>query len=276
VRDQNAQRRRELAHFLRSRRAKIDPEHVGLPKGTRRRTPGLRREEVAVLAGVSPTWYTYLEQGRDVWPSWDMVDKLANVLCLSGPERIYLHDLVQNRIPPQPLLRRDLATEQLLARVVRYAGPYPVYALNQFSDMLSWNAATAEWYTNFQLLPKDRRNMLWWMLTSKEAPERIARWEGEVRDMVGRFRALSAKSPGDPRIAALADDLADASPHFRRWWDEREVRDQSTRIRYLRHPHRGIVPMRLVVFHEAAHNSFGIEFHLPEEDADDGNGGSPA
>lgn len=143
--------RQELARFLRSRRARVTPEQVGFPAGAHRRTKGLRREEVAVLAGLSPTWYTYLEQGRDIRPSIQVLDSLARVLDLSEDERRYMHTLAHGQVVnPQPLEAEE-ARGGTMRRVVGLMGDnlYPVYATDVYCDLIAWNDAAAEWYDDW-------------------------------------------------------------------------------------------------------------------------------
>lgn len=157
-----ANRRRELADFLRSRRARVMPADVGLPTSLRRRAAGLRREEVAVLAGLSPSWYTYLEQGRDINPSAEVLDSLARVLGLTEDERRYLHTLAYGGVTtPRPLVD-ELAAAEIARQLVATAAesPYPVYAINYYCDLIAWNRATASYYADFGQLPVQRRNML--------------------------------------------------------------------------------------------------------------------
>ncbi|WP_217809837.1 helix-turn-helix transcriptional regulator [Micromonospora sp. NBS 11-29] len=225
--------RRDLAQFLRSRRERIRPEQVGLPAGSRRRTPGLRREEIAVLAGLSPTWYTYLEQGRDIHPSPDVLESLARVLQLSEDERRYLYLLANGQTPPIRPSEPAQAEQPMLRELVGVLGnvDYPVYFGNLYGDVTAWNQATVRWYTDFGRLPAERRNMLWWMLTAGEARRRIVNWEEDVRDLIARFRIASAARPWDQRFSERISMLYRISPEFRTWWKDHDVRGQHTRPR---------------------------------------------
>jgi transcriptional regulator with XRE-family HTH domain len=228
--------RSDLAKFLRSRRERIRPEQVGLPAGSRRRTPGLRREEIAVLAGLSPTWYTYLEQGRDIRPSPDVLESLARVLQLTEDERRYMYLLTNGQTPP---IRPDVteqADQPMMRRLVGLLGDvdYPVYGGNLYGDVTAWNQATVRWYTDFGRLPVERRNMLWWMLTAGEARRRIVDWAEDVQDVIARFRIASAARPWDQRFSDRIAMLHRASPEFRTWWKEHDVRGQHTRPRRFR------------------------------------------
>jgi transcriptional regulator with XRE-family HTH domain len=238
---------------------------VGVPVGPRRRTPGLRREEVAVLAGLSPTWYTYLEQGRKIRPSAEVLDSLAGVLGLTEEERRYMHLLAHGHepvghssllYPPDLALFREIVT-------VASKDDNPVYAANRFGDMLAWNDATTVWYTDFGALPENRRNMLWWMLTDPVARERLVDWEQETEDLIARFRAATATFPHNERIRGMMRELEASSPDFRRWWGEHAVRERRTRVRRLRHPELGLREVRLVVLNPADDEFNAVLLHLP-------------
>lgn len=260
-----ASHRCELGKFLRNRRARIDPSVVGLPTG-RRRTPGLRREEVAVLAGLSPTWYTYLEQGRDIKPSPELLNSLARVLRLNEDERSYLHVLAYGRRPPpeaSPALQPD-DTVLLCELVETFDSRYPVYAVNSNADVLAWNDAVVEWYTDFAELPDPHRNSVWWVLMEPEARERFVNWDEVARDMVGQLRAMAAADEVDnERLAHLIEELHDLSPEFRIWWPDYQLSNEEPRPRTLRHPIRGVQAMRMVVVLPVGVGDARLIVHLP-------------
>jgi transcriptional regulator with XRE-family HTH domain len=258
-------RRCELATFLVGRRKLIQPSDVGLPSGERRRTLGLRREEVAILAGVSPTWYTYLEQSRKIRPSPEVLDSIARVLKLSADERRYLHMLALGQSPPRDvgnLAERPHVTE--LREVVAAAGrgPDPVYATDWLCDILAWNESAAIWYTDWALLPTEHRNMLWWMLNDPVARERIVDWENETRDVIGRFRALSASHWEHRRFGVLMAELR-TSAEFVKWWGDHDVQGQHTRIRELVHPEYGMRRYRLAVLYPSGQDECMVVLHPP-------------
>jgi transcriptional regulator with XRE-family HTH domain len=257
--------RAELARFLRSRRERVSPTQVGLPASRRRRAGGLRREEVAILAGVSPTWYTYLEQGRKIRPSPAVLDSLAKVLLLSEEERQYMHLLVYGHRPrplPQPLTVPMVEMAQELTSCFGRC-PHPMYAFNEVSDLVAWNDAAADWYTDFHRLPADRRNMMWWMLTDPEAQDRLVNWEEDCRDVVARYRGYIAMRHNEPRIRRFVAELRQASPLFTKYWVEHEVHAQAQRVRQFRHPVLGVRSMRVQVVVPTESDDLRIAFHLP-------------
>lgn len=264
-------RRRELANFLTRRRRAVPPHEVGLPSGSRRRTAGLRREEVAVLAGVSPTWYVYLEQARDIRPSVEVLDSLARVLRMSREERRYLHLLALERAPaPEDYAGPDRNVVAELERVVATAGlrNVPVYAVDWLYDVLAWNGSTVAWYTDWAAIPSERRNLLWWMVNDPLARDRVVDWERETSDLVARFRAIAAWRRGRSRFHNLLRELR-GSPEFEGWWESQDVRGQQTRLRQLVHPQLGLRAFYETVLHPSGSDDFMVVLHLPA-DGDDG------
>ena len=262
-------RTRELGRFLKIRRDRIRPDQVGFPVGPRRRSTGLRREEVAVLAGVSPTWYTYLEQGRKIHPSPEVLDSLAAVLGLTEDERRYIHLLALGHPPANSSTAPTRTDDSLAWAVIKSigGGPDPVYIANQYGDVAAWNDAVTTWFTDFRRYPRVRRNMLWWMLTAPEARERLVDWGEDTRDVVARLRAAYATRPHDAEFARTVSYMAEASSDFRRWWDEHDVRDQRPRLRAMHTPATGIRIFRIVALHLSDGSTNSALIHLPVDNA---------
>jgi len=261
--DSEAERRAELGAFLKSRRARIDPRRLGLPVASRRRATGLLREEVAALAGVSTTWYTYLEQGRPINPSAAVLDSLAAALELTDDERNYIQMLVF-QTSPHRMAPAGGSPELAVAMVNLHAySPHPFYAANQYADVIAWNEATSRWYTDFDALPDGHHNMLWWMLTDPVARSRILDWENDTRDVVARFRANYATRSGDPQLRLIVNDLMEVSTEFRSWWGEQQVADQRPRLRRLRHPDLGERSYHLVVLRSPDDSFTAYVAHVP-------------
>ncbi|MGQ4598079.1 MmyB family transcriptional regulator [Nocardia sp. R6R-6] len=259
--------RLEMGKFLRSRRERIDPSTVGLPAGRRRRTAGLRREDVAILAGLSPTWYTYIEQGRDINPSSEVLDSLAQVLQLSEGERSYLHLLSCGRLPPPSPVVRQPSHEKLLWEIVwAFDSRCPVYAVTCSADVLAWNDAAEKCYTNFAKLPDQQRNIAWWMFTEPEARERFVDWEGAARNLVGRLRTMAAKGLDNERLTYLVNELSDLSPEFRAWWSEYPVSSHDPDIVRFRHSVLGVQARRLVAVSPNVMGNEVVVLHLPTSD----------
>jgi transcriptional regulator with XRE-family HTH domain len=257
--------RRELADFLRSRRARITPDDVGLPAGSRRRSPGLRREDVAVLSGLSPTWYTYLEQGRDIHPSAQVLDSLARVLLLTEDERRYLHVLAGGSVAAPRPIEGELTAEELVRELVSTAqdSPYPVFGTNVYCDVIAWNPAATAYYTDWGRVPPDRRNLMRWLLESPEAKERFVDWSEETRDIVAGWRAATVALDGDGRLHALLEEFKQLSSEFERWWGEHDVRQPRSRLVRFLHPRHGERSLRLITVRAPDFAPCRVAFHVP-------------
>lgn len=262
--------REELARFLRSRRQRISPAEVGLPTGPRRRVGGLLREEVAVLAGLSPTWYTYLEQGRKIRPSPEVLDSLARVLRLTEDERRYIHLLAHGQVTRPAPLNADRIAEDLVGDLVRMTddSPYPVYAVDRYCDLMAWNRAAIEWYDDWRTYAK-QPNILHWMLTSPRAKISMVDWADDARDVVARWRTDTATVATDHRVRELVAELTRVSPEFTMWWDDYYVQAHRSRVRRLRHPVHGVKPMRVLPTTSPEYPAANVVFHIPVADDTD-------
>ncbi|UTW08209.1 helix-turn-helix transcriptional regulator [Pseudomonas benzenivorans] len=223
--------RTELAEFLRSRRERISPEEVGLPAGSRRRTPGLRREEVAALAGVGLSWYTWLEQGRDISVSASFLDNLSRTLKLDATERRHLFLLAHQRLPPEPG-RTWCVVPPLIHRLMGDLPSRPAYVLNLRWDVLAWNAA-ADRLFGFSAQPAERRNLLWLLFTAQAMRELFNPWEEQALQILSSFRRDFVRATQDPDIVALVKDLEKASPDFRAWWRQQDIHGPCQGVRHL-------------------------------------------
>jgi transcriptional regulator with XRE-family HTH domain len=213
--------RSELGDFLRSRRERLTPAALGLPSGRRRRTPGLRREEVAELAGIGVDWYVRLEQGRSVRPSVATIDALAQALRLDPAERTHLRALA--RSPRHQPFARETVPDPIRRLVESLT--QPAYVTGRRRDVLAWNAAAADILTDFAQAPEADRNVLIWMLTNPEARGRFGPgWADEAQRMVAQFRATHDLWARDPAFEALMTRLRDGSPEFATWWDAHDIR----------------------------------------------------
>lgn len=238
-------RRAELGEFLRSRRARLRPEELGLPEyGGRRRVPGLRREELAMLAGVSVDHYVRLEQGRTLHFSAEVLDAVARALRLDQVEREHLYRLArpwpdgQDARAPEP--QRVRAG---LRRLLDSTPDVPAYVVGRGTDVLAWNRLAAALITDFGALPPRERNLARLVVLDEGMRELYADWPGKVADVAAYLRLDSARHPGDPDTAALIDELTSASEEFRAAWAEHRLMDK-THGRYLyRHPVVGEVDL---------------------------------
>ncbi len=244
--DAAVSRARELADLLRSRRERLQPADVGLPIGARRRTRGLRREEVAQLAAISTTYYTFLEQGRDVHPSRQVLDALARALRLGPAERAHLHELAHGHQTPESH-QSDEVLAPAVAALVDRLDPHPTYVTGRRFDVLAANRAARALWTDWPALPPQERNMLWWMFTDPAARTILIEWETEASALLARFRAAADRHPDDPKFAAVIVRLQDASPQVRAWWPRHDIVALSSGIKRLRHPILGDLNLEHVV-----------------------------
>jgi transcriptional regulator with XRE-family HTH domain len=246
-----------LGQLLRSRRERLVPGDVGLPAGIRRRTAGLRREEVALLANLSTTYYTFLEQGRPVRPSAQVLDALASALRMSAAERSYLQVLAQGRegvgsaqvVAMAPPERVDPGVAALVQRL----DPFPTLLKGRRWDVLAANPAARELFTDWEAMRSGERNLVRWMFMTDRAREVYLEWESEARAMLGRFRLAAARHPGDPDFEALIAELRRDSEHVRDWWPRHDVTAVGSGSKKLRHPRLGPVDYTHVVLQIADH-----------------------
>jgi len=237
----NGERRRaELADFLRKRRESITPEEVGLPDGGRRRTPGLRREEVSLLAGVGTTWYTWLEQGRDVRASLEVLEAISRALKLTPTERTHLILLGRGEDPP-PSKSPAERVSPTLRRLIENLGPNPAFVLGRRWDYLAWNRAACALFGDFGSIPRAARNHVWLTFMDPSRREMFSDWEKSARLLVAKFRADSARYLGDPSFEELIGALRHSSPEFCRAWKRHEVSGGGEGRKEVHHPSEGLM-----------------------------------
>lgn len=213
--------RTELSEFLRSRRERIRPEEIGLQASGRRRTPGLRREEVAAMAGVGITWYTWLEQGRDIGVSAEFLDDLCKVLKLDAAERRHLYMLTQKRPPKEPA--RTACTVPPVAHDLLSRLPQsPSYVLNLKWDVLAWNESADQLF-GFSRQPTETRNMLWMTFADEQLRRRLDPWEEQARQILTSFKRDFVQAPQDAELAALTENLSRMDDTFYDWWKRPDI-----------------------------------------------------
>jgi len=229
-------RRRELAAFLRSRRERITPERAGLPRGPRRRTPGLRREEVAQLSAVGVTWYTWLEQGRDIQVSAQVLDALARALMMDASERAHLFAL-GGTADPTPAGSCPEVSAPLRAMLVQLE-PYPACVQNARYDILAYNRTYRRLITDLDPIPPENRNCMWLAFNDPDWGGRLVDRDRTTRLMVANFRARMAEHLAEPAWKAMLARMRRSSEEFRRLWDRHEVVQNTGRTKGF---HNGLV-----------------------------------
>jgi len=256
------QRRRELAAFLRARRAQIQPESVGFTAGSgRRRVRGLRREEVANLSGVSYSWYTRLEQGQDVHATVEVIDSIAAALRLTEDEHRHLRRLAG--LPLGPHERQDDSVDEHMRELLERMLPAPAYVIGPRSDYLIWNDALVAVFCDIGALPTEHRNVLWATFMVPKVRESLVDWEEHARLVVGQFRAEAASHPTDPRFGAIAEELATASEEFRHWWSSHEVVRSAGGTQAFHHPAVGLLSTHLMQLRMIDQPSLKVVIHHP-------------
>lgn len=258
-----AQRRHELGAFLRSRRELVGCADVGLPTTRRRRTPGLRREEVAVLAGISTTWLTYLEQGRHVQASHQVLHALATTLRLSPAERAHVFDLAGQAPPPTAAP----ALAPAVSAVVAALEPNPAYVTAGDFEVLAWNDAAAQLFPGLVAGRDGRRpNVARWLFCDPSAPVVLPDWEAVAQDVLARLRAAAGRHRDDARYADLAAQLQAANPQARTWWPRHDVRASTVGSKRVRHPQRGVLNLAYATFAVADHPEHTLVTYLDQHD----------
>ncbi|WP_199616675.1 helix-turn-helix transcriptional regulator [Paenibacillus alkalitolerans] len=241
-------RRRALAEFLRTRRARLSPSDVDLPAGSRRRTPGLRREEVAQLANIGTSWYVALEQGRDVHPSEQVLESIAHALRLTPTERRHLFLLARpqsfaNSLPPE-----EETVGSALEQTIHALNPHPAYIMGRRWDLLLWNRAAELVFGYSDIAPPHTRNFVWRSFTSPVLRAH-PNWERLARNLTGQFRADSVRYPGDPWFRELIEDLKNISEDFRLWWSIYDVKSVPDGHKLMNHETLGKLEFEYVTLH---------------------------
>lgn len=229
-------RRAELSEFLRTRRARLKPEDVGLPDfGRHRRVPGLRREELAQLAGVSVAYYTRLEQGNGRNVSTEVLGSIARALRLTDAEHAHLEHLAK---PKQHKKKPAARTEQVRGAIRQLLDSVnvPAYVSGRRSDILAWNRMAAAVFGDWSELPVQERNWARLVFLRPEYRELFVPWEQKATDVVSYLRMDAGCHPDDPRLSALVGELSVKSEEFRRLWATHDVKEKNFGVKQLRHP----------------------------------------
>ena len=257
-------RRSELGEFLKARRAQVSPEDVGLPPGGRRRTPGLRREELAQLAGVGVTWYTWLEQGRPINVSGQVLDAVAATLRLSAPERAHLYRLAEaTPVRPKP---GTCASEPVMTEILVALDPLPAVITNTRFDILQTNKAFSDLFHDWHTLPCIHKNLLWCIITEPRAREQLLNYDQEVPYLVARLRSAYGEHIGDPDWEVDLARLRKLSPEFEQLWSRHEVADCMPRPRHVLHPIAGELHLTLTELAVPAHPDLLMLVETPADD----------
>ncbi|WP_456238436.1 helix-turn-helix transcriptional regulator [Paenibacillus durus] len=261
--DMDLARNKQLGDFLKIRRARLNPEKVGLPLGRRRRTAGLRREEVALLAGVSVDWYTWLEQGRDIRVSSRVLEELARVLQLSSTERRHLFLLAEQTIPldnKHDQLHLSPSVQQFLD----YQNPSPAYVTNPRWDFIAWNRAACAVFGDYNEMSELERNSVWRIFTSSYMRELLDCWEEHGQRRLAQFRASYGRFIDDPWWPEMIARLSKESEEFKEWWPRHDVLNTPEGRKVLHHPGVGELILGHLSFQVSDAPDLLVTVHMPE------------
>jgi transcriptional regulator with XRE-family HTH domain len=257
-----------LGIYLRDRRAKLDPAAFGL-SGAHRRTPGLRREEVAQRANISATWYTWLEQGRGGAPSPDVLERITRALMLTDVEREHLFLLGLGR-PPEVRYHEIEGVTPRLQRVLDALDPSPALIKTATWDVVAWNRAAAVVLTDYGSVPPEDRNILRRMFCDPRVRAAQFDWESVARFVVAAFRADAARAGAAEKVGALVEELCRVSPEFEAMWRDNDVRHYGEGLKRLRHPTLGPIALEYSAFAVDGRPDLGMVVYNPAtpDDAD--------
>jgi transcriptional regulator with XRE-family HTH domain len=258
-----SERNLALADFLRQRRVRLSPTEVGLPPGLRRRTQGLRREEVAQLANIGTSWYVWLEQGRDVHPSTQVLESLAGALRLTSNERRHLF-LLAGQPLPSPALPLEECVSPELQQMLDDLNPTPACVIGRRWDYLAWNRAADGVFAISEASPPHARNMIWQFFTNPTKREYWPHWEKIARGLLAELRTASASSPGNARFEELIKDLKEASPEFCCWWPHHEASRSMDREKIIEHPTLGHLAFRHLTLQVFSDPDIRVTAHIPD------------
>ena len=256
------QQRSSLIAFLKKCRARLSPAEAGLPNPSRRRTPGLRREDVAALAGVSVTWYTWLEQGRDIQVSADVLERVCATLRMSSDEREYLFTLVQHRAAP--LRSTHIEDVSTTHRRMLDALGVPAVMMTARWDVLAWNDLT-KIFRDYGALPRDRRNLLRILLVEDETYQKDSdQYEAMARRVLSKFRVDYSQTPDNVSFEELIAELSAKSSMFRRLWNSPEVTSRSEGVGH--YPHLGGVSFTHSSYVPEGSPTLRLVIYVPHDD----------
>lgn len=240
--------RRELGKFLKSRRSRLTPEQFGLPIGPRRKVPGLRREELAQIAGIGLTWHTWLEQGKNIQVSTQVLERLVTVMQLNAEERNHLYKLALGQLPVEQTASIE---ESLIPIVQNFMNEYercPAYVTDQRWDILLWNKAGERVFGDFEKMDKKERNAIWRCFASPAYRNLIGDWESHAKRLLAQFRSTSTSFVGEGWFKDLVAELMEISPEFRQWWPSYDISGTPIGKKKINHPRVGTMVMEHITF----------------------------
>nr|WP_106782984.1 helix-turn-helix transcriptional regulator [Lysinibacillus timonensis] len=262
-------RREALSAFLKAKRAQIKPESIGLPAGTRRRTPGLRREEVAQLAGVSTTWYTWLEQGRDIKVSSIVLECIATALQLNKDETDYLYNLaLESKLELTNPNKEQSELSPSLKRILDELTYCPTIITDRHCHIVGWNSAAAHVFLDFEQLPTEQRNLIRLVFTRKELKALAVNWEHFAKGFLAIFRTYYGHYLGDEWYNQFIDEMSQSHPEFHDLWQESQVSKAPEMIIEFRHAKAGKMLFNLTSLQVQGDMDLRCSIYTPVEETD--------
>ncbi|MEQ6000809.1 helix-turn-helix transcriptional regulator [Bacillus amyloliquefaciens] len=253
-----------LSEFLKTQRAKISPQMAGLPMGTRRRTPGLRREEVAQLAGVSTTWYTWLEQGRDIKVSAAVLDAVSDALQLNKDERNYLYALAIEESVKQPFAAEEEAViSPSLSKILQELRYCPTIISDRRCHIVGWNQAAAHVFLDFEQLPPEKRNLIELLFSRKELRSLAVNWEHFVKGFIAIFRTYYGQYVADTWYSQFIEEMEKTYSEFHTLWNESEVSSAPEVLIEFRHAKAGKMVFNLTSFQVQGNSDLRCSVYTP-------------
>lgn len=260
-------RLQEMSDFLKMKRSKIHPHMVGFPTGTRRRTPGLRREEVAQLAGVSTTWYTWLEQGRDIKVSSSVLDAVSNALQLNEDERKYLYALAMDEgMKPDIPFDNKSSISPSLKKILQELRYCPTIITDRRCYIVGWNQAAANVFLDFEQVEEEKRNLIYLVFARKELRSLAVNWEHFVRGFLAIFRTYYGQYVADPWYAHFIEKLEKDFPEFHSLWNQSEVSSAPEVLIEFRHAKVGKMLFNLTSLKVQGKNDLRCSIYTPVDD----------
>ncbi len=257
----------ELADFLKTRRARISPMQLGLSSVTRRRTPGLRREEIAQLAGVGLTWYSWLEQGRAIHVSTPVIESLSRVLMLDKQERMHLYHLANQPVPAD-ITGNQTSISPLLQHVLDSLELCPSIIADQRWNVIGWNRAAVLILGDLEKMYGLQRNIVWGMFMDNYYRRLYVNWELHAKSTLGRFRSSCGKYIEDTWFVQLIEELKANSPEFNEWWPLHDIYDDSGVYKQFNHPVAGTLEFESSCFDVPDNSGLRLFIHVPLSETD--------
>ncbi|MED1738591.1 helix-turn-helix transcriptional regulator [Bacillus swezeyi] len=234
--DGKKEKRKELGDFLKLKRSQLSPQEYGLPIGSRRKAKGLRREEMAQLSGIGLTWYTWLEQGRDIQVSTQVLESISKVLKLNYEEKRHVFLLAGQHIPLDEYSSSNQSLHPVVKNLIQHLSDCPVYVTDEKWDVIFWNQAACVVFGDFSRMNKKEKNAIWRCFCSKDYQNLLADWEGHAKRLLAQFRSTASRFIGEEWIRELIDELSEKSAEFRKWWDHHEILGTPIGEKEIHHP----------------------------------------